>query len=127
MTRKEILQAMLNGDRVSKLAWANPDNPIKYLEYDSNTIMTLVYKDGVTQPHTEVFANTDEWELYTAPEWFDGIPSQGIICYVDQTTVDIIYTYDRVTRKFGGLYKQYSNVNPMSTSEIELLYITPYL
>lgn len=124
MTRKELLQAMLDGERVVKISWLNPETPIKYIEYDTNTIMTMVYKDGARQPYNETFVNTDEWEIYAEPEWFDNIPAQGVICYVDLDKVDIIYQYNRTSKRFYGLYKDYAFANPMIPSEIELLFIT---
>lgn len=124
MTRKEILQWLLNGNRIAKVSWFGTGSPIKCIEYDVNYIMTLVYKDGMTQQSNEVFSNTDEWVEYNEPEWYDSIPSQGTICYVDNNVVDIIYSYDKITHLFSGLYKDYHMANPMAPVEIELLYIT---
>jgi hypothetical protein len=124
MTRKEIIQSMLNGDKVAKISWLGDASPIKYIEYDPNAIMTMVYKDGATQPYSEVFANPQEWEIYTEPEWYDNIPSQGTICHVDNDMIDIIYSYNRSTRRFSSLSKTYASANPMIPAEIELLYIT---
>jgi len=124
MTRREILQWLLDGNRVAKVSWLGTGSPIKCIEYDINTILTLVYKDGMTEQSREVFVNTDEWIQYTEPEWYDDIPSQGTICYVDNTTVDIIYSYNKTTRKFSGLYREHNMANPMAPVEIELLYIT---
>lgn len=122
MLKHDILQNLLDGNKIVRNGWLDPNNPFKYIEYDSNYNMILVHKDGSFEPHFNTFAIIDEWDVYTEPEWFDEIPPQGVICYVDNNVIDIILSFNKDTRKFSSRYKQYSFANPVINAEIELLF-----
>lgn len=123
-TKKEILQGLLDGKRYNRHNWRDPMNRFKYIQYDENYTLVVIFKDDVIEVFShDNISNPLEWEEYSEPEWFDSIPLQGRLCQVDYDSYDVIVEYDFVKRNYiSTSRKRYTTARPLEDLEIEQLF-----
>jgi hypothetical protein len=114
MNHKEIMQALINGEKITMASWGIGE--YTYLGEHGN----LVNAKGLLAQ----LALADRYIIYKEPNWYDNIPEKGVLCWCwddeeDNRYIDVVLGHrDDEHYKFPTATSSYVNAQPLTKEEV---------